>query len=59
MCIERGEGQSLGHADHSENSDPGAACLQNSWSAGLSVKEEIKLMTFCFRNDNVSWLELG
>lgn len=30
MCIERGEGQSLGHADHSENSDPGAACLQNS-----------------------------
>lgn len=32
--------------------DPGAAFLQNSWGAGLLVKEETKSLTFCFRNDD-------
>lgn len=48
--------QESGSANHSKNSDPGAACLRNSWCAGLLVKEEIKLLTFCFRNDNGNFI---
>lgn len=43
--------QETGSGDHSENSDPGA-CLMSSWHVRLLVKEEIKFLKFCFKNDN-------
>lgn len=43
--------QETGSPGNGENSDPGA-CLLSIWHAGLLVKEDIKFLMFCFRNDN-------